>query len=141
PSSIIAINNGNGSLPAGQAGFTIQKLPVMTQLSSVNAIHCMDINNDGKTDLVLGGNQYGFLPQFERLDGSFGDVLINNGNNSFTWVNPVQSGLHVQGEVRDIIEIPGTNNNNLLFLLNDDYPALYHFNNKLKTNINSKHSK
>lgn len=130
PSSIVAINNGNGNLAAGQASFSIQKLPVMTQLSSVNAIHCMDINHDGKIDLVLGGNQYGFPPQFERLDASFGDVLLNNGKGSFTWVGQKQSGLNIQGEVRDIIEIPGRNNNSILFLLNNDYPALYHLRNK-----------
>ena len=55
------------------------KLPSMTQLSSVNAIKCMDVNDDGITDLVLGGNLYELLPQFERLDASYGDVLINNG--------------------------------------------------------------
>src|SRR6185312_11870110 len=54
PSSIVAINDGNGN-------FTIKKLPPMVQLSSVNAIHCMDVNEDGKTDLVLGGNLYTFL--------------------------------------------------------------------------------
>jgi len=35
-SSIVAINNGNGN-------FTIKKLPAMSQLSCINAIHCMDI--------------------------------------------------------------------------------------------------
>src|SRR5438045_7128873 len=70
-SSCIAINRGHGK-------FTVEKLPVMAQLSCVNVIHCMDVNNDGHIDLVLGGNQFGFLPQFERLDASLGDVLINN---------------------------------------------------------------
>jgi hypothetical protein len=130
PSSCVAINNGNGN-------FTVQKLPVMTQLSSVNAVHCMDINNDGKVDLMLGGNQYGFSPQFERLDASFGDVLLNDGSGKFTWINSVQSGLNVHGEVRDIVEIPGADKN-ILFLLNNDHPALYHLNNKLKPNLNPK---
>ncbi|MDP9231069.1 MAG: VCBS repeat-containing protein, partial [Bacteroidota bacterium] len=66
-SSCIAINEGNGK-------FTIQKLPTMVQLSSVNAILCFDVNGDNKKDLILGGNQFGFLPQFCRLDASFGHV-------------------------------------------------------------------
>ena len=59
-SSCIAINNGNGN-------FTIEKLPVMAQVSSVDAISCTDINNDGKIDLVIGGNEDNFPPQFGRL--------------------------------------------------------------------------
>src|SRR6185312_6661861 len=121
PSSIVAINNGNGN-------FTIKKLPPMVQLSSVNAIHCMDVNEDGKTDLVLGGNLYTFLPQFERLDASFGDVLLNDGKGDFKWVGQKKSGLNVQGMVRDIAEIPGTNGPYVIFLINDEFPALYKLN-------------
>ncbi|MGI8950260.1 MAG: VCBS repeat-containing protein [Chitinophagaceae bacterium] len=119
-SSIVAINNGNGN-------FTIEKLPVMTQLSSVNAIACMDVNNDGKMDLVLGGNNFEFIPQFERLDASFGDVLLNNGKGNFTYINHAQSGLQLQGQVRDIVQIDRKNDKCLLFLLNDDFPVMYDF--------------
>jgi hypothetical protein len=52
-SSCIAINEGNGR-------FSIQRLPGYVQFSSVNAILCTDVNQDGETDLVLGGNQFGF---------------------------------------------------------------------------------
>jgi hypothetical protein len=118
-SSIVAINIGNGN-------FKIEKLPVMAQLSSVNAIHPMDVNNDGNTDLVLGGNLFTFLPQFERLDASFGDVLINDGKGNFKWMGQKESGLHVEGMVRDIVELPGKTGTNILFLRNNDYPELYH---------------
>jgi hypothetical protein len=36
----------------------------------------MDINKDGILDIVLGGNQYEFKPQFSRLDTNFGSVLV-----------------------------------------------------------------
>ena len=75
-SSIVAINDGNGH-------FSIHPLPQMVQLSSVNAIQCLDVNGDGHPDLVLGGNEFGFLPQFGRLDGSFGHVLIGDGKGGF----------------------------------------------------------
>ena len=118
-SSIVAINKGNGQ-------FEIQKMPVMTQLSSVNAIHCIDVNGDGFMDAVLGGNLYGFLPQFERLDASFGDVLINNGKGQLMFTPQQNTGLNVQGMVRDIAELKDKNkNSSLLFLINDSYPALY----------------
>jgi hypothetical protein len=56
----------------------------MVQLSSVNAIACTDINGDGFPDLILGGNEFGFLPQFGRLDASFGDILLGDGKGNFT---------------------------------------------------------
>jgi hypothetical protein len=116
--SIIAFNEGNGR-------FRIQPLPQETQFSSVNAIWCTDVNGDGRPDLITGGNEFGFLPQFGRLDASFGDVLLNNGKGGFTWLPPARSGLQVSGQVRDITGIRGSNTDYILFLVNDQYPVLY----------------
>jgi len=114
-SSIIAINEGNGQ-------FSIRRMPTMVQLSSVNAIHCMDLNGDGFPDLVLGGNESGFLPQFGRLDASSGHVLLNDGKGNFTWAPKDSSGLDLPGQIRDIAGIPIKDHVYLLFLRNDDYP-------------------
>ena len=116
--SCVAINNGNGS-------FTIQPLPYQAQLSIVNAILCTDINNDGVADLVLGGNKSGFPPQFGKLDASYGDVLVNNGKGGFTGLPSQQTGLSVDGEVRDITLITGSGVDYILFARNDDSPVLY----------------
>ena len=83
-------------------------------------------------DLILGGNKFGFPPQFGRLDASYGDVLINNKKGGFTRLNYDQSGLEVKGEVKDIIEIPSVKKNYLLFLVNDDYPVLYETKERIK---------
>jgi enediyne biosynthesis protein E4 len=104
----------------------------MIQLSSVNAIHCMDINNDGKIDIVSGGNQFDFIPQLERLDASMGDVLINHGNGTFSWVDPGLSGLNLRGQLRDIEEIHIRGEDYLLFLQNDEYPVLYEIKTRLR---------
>jgi hypothetical protein len=124
-SSCVAINNGNGK-------FTIQKFPARLQLSSVNSIHCMDINNDGYIDIVSGGNQFDFLPQLERLDASCGDILINDGKGNFKWIEPIQTGLKLKGQLRDIAEIQGRRKKYLLFLQNDEYPLMYQLNNSEK---------
>ena len=127
-SSCIAINNDNGN-------FTIKTLPVMAQVSSVNAICATDINNDGKIDLVIGGNEDNFPPQFGRLDASFGSILINNGKGNFTCMDCTKSGLNVHGEVRDIKEIGNKANRYLLFTRNNDYPALYKFQNNTNKQV------
>jgi len=122
-SSIVALNQGNGQ-------FIIQKLPFMVQLSSVNAIRPVDLNGDGHIDLVLGGNEFGFLPQFGRLDASAGHVLINDGSGKFLLMKQDKSGLDVPGQTRDIVEIKGKKKLYLIFLENDEFPKLYEVNKK-----------
>jgi hypothetical protein len=123
PSSCIAINDGNGK-------FSVIKLPPMVQMSCVNAILCTDINNDGKVDLLMGGNDFNFLPQFSRMDASFGHVLINKGKSQFEWQLSKQSGLLIRGQIKDIKEFLVKGERQFLFLQNDDYPLLYRINKK-----------
>ncbi len=131
PSSCIAINNGNGN-------FTVEKMPPMLQLSSVNAVLCTDVNNDGNIDIITAGNLFEFPPQLERLDGSFGNVLINDGKGNFQTLNSTQSGLLVEGEVRDIAPLFSKQKKYILFLRNDDYPVLYQIKKPLQNKSSSK---
>jgi hypothetical protein len=125
--SVVAINNGNGQ-------FTIQKLPTEIQLSSVCAVHCTDLDGDGKPDIILGGNEYGFLPQFERLDAGRGAVLLNNGKAVFRLLDGEESGVDLEGQIRDIEEIKGVTGKEFLFLRNDMFPVLF----QLRKNENKK---
>jgi enediyne biosynthesis protein E4 len=93
--SVIAVNDGKGN-------FTLQELPLSTQLSSVCTIHVTDVNGDQKPDIVLGGNNFNFLPQYGRIDGSYGEVLLNKGNMQFEALKFPESGLMVKGMIRDI---------------------------------------
>lgn len=120
-SSCVAINTGNGN-------FSVQNLPPVVQLSSVNAVYCSDINHDGFTDLIIGGNKSTFPPQLGNLDASYGSVLMNNGKGQFTAAGPEQSGLSISGEVRDIKALTVRSKNYVLFLRNNDYPVMYRMN-------------
>jgi hypothetical protein len=123
--SCVAINKGNGQ-------FSIKELPVMAQLSCINAVQPVDVNGDGYIDLVSGGNQFGFLPQFEKLDGCFGDVMINDGKGGFTWQESKKTGLDLRGELRDIAIIKNKKGTYLFFLQNNEFPLLYKLNDFLK---------
>ncbi len=120
-SSIIAWNKGNGQ-------FEIQKLPAAVQFSSLNAVLPIDLNQDNKMDLILGGNQFGFLPQFGRLDANYGLVMINKGKRHFELLEDRLSGLSITGQVRDIVALPTKTTNSILFIRNDDYPVLVKMN-------------
>jgi hypothetical protein len=117
--SCIALNLGNGK-------FAIKNLPATAQFSCVNTIKCTDINRDGKVDIILGGNDFGFQPQFGRLDAGAVTVLLNTGNGGgLRYVDARESGLHLNGVVRDIAEVKGAKNNYLIILQNDSYPELF----------------
>lgn len=45
---------------------------------------------------------------------------------------PKKNGIGSTGIVRDIVEIPGSNGTYVLFLINDEYPALYKLNQGLQ---------
>ena len=115
--SVIAWGDGKG-------GFKVQPLPVEAQLSSVYAICVTDVDGDGRPDLVLGGNDFGFPPQFGRLDASYGQVLINKGKN-FLPLGPMASGLNLPGAMRDIAELHSPAGRYLLITRNDTLPVLY----------------
>ncbi|MDB5229975.1 MAG: hypothetical protein JWN76_780 [Chitinophagaceae bacterium] len=124
-SSVIAWNEGNGK-------FSLQQLPAEVQFSSANAIACTDINNDGKSDLIIGGNQFDFAPQFGRLDANLGIVILNKGHRMFNVLNQKQSGIQISGQVRDIKVMNIGNNKSIFFLRNQDYPVLYEFDKSVR---------
>ena len=119
--SVVALGDGKG-------GFTVQPLPVPVQLSSVNAVLPIDLNADGRVDLVVGGNLFTFPPQFGRLDASYGEVLLGDGRGGFSCLDQRASGLMLKGQVRDIQPLSLKNQPCLLITQNDEVPLLYKIN-------------
>jgi hypothetical protein len=120
--SVVAINKGSGN-------FQIKALPKEVQFSSVNTICAIDINKDGILDLILGGNQYEFKPQFSRLDANYGSVLLGNKNGTYTWVPYAQSGFYVKGEVKHLKTIKNKLNAiSIIAVINDNVPKIFNSN-------------
>ncbi|MCX8481768.1 MAG: CRTAC1 family protein, partial [Sediminibacterium sp.] len=119
--SIVAYNKGNGQ-------FDIEKLPPEVQFSSVNAIKLLDVDNDNKLDIITAGNQLNFIPQFGRLDASFGNIILNKGNKQLQIVSDKKSGLHILGQVNDMALIVNNKKTTILFLRNNDKPVTYSIN-------------
>ncbi|MNF36359.1 FG-GAP repeat protein [compost metagenome] len=117
--SVIAINKGNGK-------FEIKLLPKEVQFSCVNTICSMDVNNDGILDLILGGNQYEFKPQFSRLDANYGSVLLGSKKGTFSWMPYNQSGFSIKGEVRQLKTIKDkTKAVSIIAVVNNSTPKIF----------------
>lgn len=91
-SAILWSNNGS---------FELQALPVEAQFSPVFGIVADDLDEDGKTDIWLGGNFYALKPQVGRHNASKGVFLKGKGDRSFAFIPSAESGIRVEGEVRD----------------------------------------
>jgi len=105
--------------------FTVKPLPLEAQFAPVYTITSADINQDGHSDLILGGNQSVTRVSTGRYDASFGLVLAGSSNGKFKVVPPYRSGIMVQGDVRDIIYEENAGEPYLLFARSNDSVAVY----------------
>ncbi len=117
-SNAYAVNDGKGN-------FTVKKLPEVTQLSSIHSMLLLDVNNDGYEDIICAGNYFDLMPQFCRIDASFGNVLLNDAKGGFTIMPAVKTGLSIQGQVKDIAIVNRPTHKSLIFLQNNDFPKMY----------------
>jgi enediyne biosynthesis protein E4 len=122
--NIFAINDGKGN-------FTIQEMPLDCQLSSICAVLVKDINQDGKPDVLLGGNHFTFQPQYGRVDASYGEVLINQGNMNFSAIKYEKSGIKINGMIRDIKPIKIKGEDYILIAVNNEKIRLMKLNSKI----------
>ncbi|HSF55351.1 MAG TPA: VCBS repeat-containing protein, partial [Algoriphagus sp.] len=89
----ILLNKGSGN-------FEWKPFPRMAQRSWTFAIQVLDINEDGKQDLILGGNLAQIKPEIGKFDASFGEVLIGKGDGTFDFIPNREHGLKLEGDVR-----------------------------------------
>lgn len=116
--SSVAINNGKG-------GFTLRALPVEAQFSPMYGIEIVDVDKDGNLDLVTGGNLFNVKPEVGRYDGSYGLVLKGDGQGNFRSISARESGLHVEGEVRDIVTVDTRKGKIIVISRNNDAIKTY----------------
>ncbi|MGV6844667.1 MAG: FG-GAP-like repeat-containing protein, partial [Lutibacter sp.] len=92
--SVVLINNN--------LNFTIKKLPIRAQMSTINSILVKDINNDGNLDLITAGNNYNYKTQYTRQDASYGDIYFGDGKGNFTWQPFEKTGFFIKGQINNM---------------------------------------
>jgi enediyne biosynthesis protein E4 len=95
--------------------FVVKKLPSVAQLSPMYSFCRVDVDVDGKMDVIGGGNLYSMQPDIGRADASYGLVMRNAGDR-FEPLSSIQSGLQIKGEVRAIVEIKSKNNGKIILI-------------------------
>ena len=120
--SIIAVNEGGGK-------FTVKELPSRVQLSCICGISCADVNNDGHLDLIMGGNNFEFKPQYSRLDANYGNVLLGNGAMEFKWQDYDESGFFIREEIKHLKQFRDKDDNVFVIAaINDGKPRVFAIN-------------
>lgn len=117
--SCIFINDGKGN-------FHKKALPSRAQFSPIYSILVFDYDRDGKKDILTGGNFFGLKPELGRFDASYSILLRGEGNNNFSFIPNLQTGMIVKEEVRDIklIHTPGKQTY-ILFARNNESTQIY----------------
>ena len=119
----------------GDGTFSIHPLANLAQISSVNSIVKEDIDGDGNLDLVIAGNMYGSDLETTRNDASIGLYLKGDGKGNFEPVPASNSGLFIEGDVRNInlIHIGKSKNREIIVAKNNSFVQLVKINDtKLK---------
>jgi enediyne biosynthesis protein E4 len=113
----------------GSNGFELKTLPEEVQYSPVYVMQTIDVNNDGKKDVIIAGNNAWTRVRFGRHRSNHGVVLTGDGKGHFTYVPQYESGLNIRGDVRSLEMINVKGKKKLLFGVNDAPLQLYHLNN------------
>ena len=90
----VFVNEGNN--------FRFEPFPTEAQFAPINAIQLLNGNGDGPPDLLTAGNFYEVTIERGRYDADYGTLLHNKGNGRFATVPNVESGIYLEGQVRDM---------------------------------------
>jgi len=93
-SSVLLMNDRKGNYRVSKLPREVQWAPVFTFLTG-------DFNGDHRIDMITAGNFYGVVPYEGRYDADYGTVLSGRPNETFSVLTASESGVLLQGEIRD----------------------------------------
>lgn len=85
--------------------FEMRPLPMQAQFSPVHALSTLDVDHDGDLDLITAGNESMVRVRIGKTDASEGAVWINDGKGNFSYMPQAQSGLYLNGDVRELVVV------------------------------------
>lgn len=110
-------------LSTSDGKYQLGNLPLQAQFAPVKAIEIADFDKDGFVDILLTGNNSHQKLRLGKSDANYGVLLKGNGKGQFNYINQIQSGLNLKGDVNSILRI----NNQLIFGINQKEIRTYQY--------------
>lgn len=79
-------------------------LPAWAQYAPLLASSAADINGDGFTDVIVGGNITHTRVRIGKMDASYGQVLLNDGQGGWQY----GGHLNIRGDIRSMMYVPSS---------------------------------
>ena len=118
---ILEVYNLASLLLNNQSGikFQVDTLPFMAQISPIYSILSDDVNDDGFNDLILGGNLSEIKPEFGPSKASYSSLFFGRKESKFEYVTSNESGIFIDGDLRDLVKIKINKKDSYIFALNN----------------------
>jgi hypothetical protein len=110
--SMLFLNDGKGY-------FTAIELPKEAQFAPVFGLLVQDFDGDKIPDILLGGNFYHAKPEVGIYAASNGLLLKGDGRGQFKPISRAESGVFIDGEIRDMAMIRAGGKNLVLIARNN----------------------
>ncbi|NKI33055.1 VCBS repeat-containing protein [Croceivirga thetidis] len=98
----------------GNAAFSINPLPYLTQLGPISCVLVDDFDEDGNLDALLAGNDFYAESVFGRYDAVTGIYLKGNGKGNFRAISASESGFYLPEHTTSLIQITGQESEKLI---------------------------
>lgn len=117
----------------GNGQFSLKALPIEAQLAPVYAILPYDLNQDGKLDLLMVGNDHGIEVQQGRADAFNGLALLNQGDFDFSPLSMAESNFMVRGDGIGMVKMLAGDQELIVATQNRDSLRVFSFTNAKST--------
>lgn len=108
----------------GNEKFRRTNLPTETQLSPINDILVLDVNDDDHLDVISFGNLYASEVETPRADAGNGVLMLGDGKGSFQIMTMTESGLAINNDAKkgDVLNHAGRR---VIVIANNDGPLQF----------------
>lgn len=118
----------------GNGKFKMTPLPIQAQFAPVFGMEVQDYNNDGYLDALLIGNFYSTEALTGQYDAMIGLCLLGDGKGNFKPINPIESGLKIDGDAKGLVQIQAANGNPVILASQNSGPLkAYTYQTKTKS--------
>lgn len=109
----------------GDRTFKSFELPTEAQLSPINTMKILDLNNDNALDIVCAGNLFGAEVETPRSDAGIGLVMLGDGKGTFSPVSYAETGLLLNYDTRHLGMVRRTKSKKSILTVNNQGPLLF----------------